>query len=153
MPAHFAKYDSNHQPADLFHIVADVEKYPEFLPWISAVRIIEKHENHFLAELVVKFKSLSYKYTSRVEMIRPDEDHKEYRINVGLVSGPFKYLKTNWQFIPKENGTEIIFEMDFKFESILFEKMLGFLFEKAVVKMTNAFIKRADDILGTNIST
>jgi coenzyme Q-binding protein COQ10 len=147
MPAHFAKYDSKHKPEDLFNIVVDVEKYPEFLPWVSATRIIERGENYFIADLVVKFKSFSHKYTSRIEMLKPDGENKNWKVHVRLVRGPFKYLKTDWIFEPKTGGSEIIFELDFRFESVLFEKMIGFLFEKAVMKMTDAFIKRADDIL------
>lgn len=148
MPAHFAKYDSKHKASDLFNIVADVEKYPEFLPWVAATRILEKHENYFIAELVVKFKSFTHKYSSKIELIRPLlPEEKEWRINVGLVKGPFKYLKTNWKFIEKDEGTEISFELDFRFESVIFEKMIGLLFEKAVMRMSDAFIKRADDLL------
>jgi coenzyme Q-binding protein COQ10 len=147
MPAHFAKYDSKHKAEDLFNIVADVEKYPEFLPWVSATKIIERHESYLIADLVVKFKSFSHKYTSRVELFKPTDSDQNFRINVGLVRGPFKYLKTNWVFTPKDVGTEIAFELDFRFESAIFEKMIGFLFEKAVMKMTDAFIKRADDTL------
>lgn len=147
MPAHFDKYKSKHKAEQLFEIVADVEKYPEFLPWVGATRIIERAENYFIAEMVVKFKSFSHKYTSRVDLIYPTAEKPFHEIDVGLVKGPFKYLKTHWIFTQKEEETEIAFELDFRFESALFEKMIGFLFEKAVRKMTDAFIKRADEIL------
>lgn len=150
MPAHFAKYDSKHKACDLFNIVADVEKYPEFLPWVSATRIVERGDGYVIADLVVKFSSFSHKYTSKVTMTEPSGENKNWKIDVGLVRGPFKYLKTNWVFEPKDEGTEIKFELDFRFESAIFEKMIGFLFEKAVMRMTDAFIKRADDILGDN---
>ncbi len=150
MPAHFAKYDSKHKAEPLFNIVADVEKYPEFLPWIAATRIIERGDNYFIADMVAKFGSFTHKYTSRVEMIRPDAQNPDHKIKVGLVRGPFKYLKTDWLFIPKDTGTEIVFELDFRFESAIFEKMIGFLFEKAVMRMTDAFMKRADELLHEN---
>ena len=146
MPAHFDKYFSKHKPEELFAIVADVEKYPEFLPWVAATRIVEKHDDHFIADMVVKFSSFTHKYTSRVELIRPNAKGLP-EIDVGLVKGPFKYLKTNWIFAPKDGGTEIEFVLDFRFESAILEKMIGFVFEKAVKKMTEAFVKRADDIL------
>ena len=151
MPYHFDKYDSKHKAEDLFNIVKDVEKYPEFLPWVHAAKILENHGNFFIAELVVKFKSFSQKYTSRIELTKPSDTEKLWKINVGLVKGPFKHLKTNWVFEPKDNGTQITFELDFRFESILLEKMIGVLFEKAVIRMTDAFIKRADDSLNTSL--
>jgi coenzyme Q-binding protein COQ10 len=147
MPAHFDKYLSKHSAKDLFNIVADVEKYPEFLPWVAASRITAKNEDYFIADLLVKFKSFSHKYTSKVELFSATEKNPFYKIDVNLVKGPFKHLVTNWIFEEKENMTEISFNLDFKFESILLEKMIGFLFEKAVKKMTEAFIKRADELL------
>jgi coenzyme Q-binding protein COQ10 len=146
MPAHFDKYFSKHKPEELFAIVANVEKYPEFLPWVAATRIVESYDDHFIADMVVKFSSFTHKYTSRVELLKPNKNGL-LEIDVGLVKGPFKYLKTNWIFAPKDSGTEIEFVLDFKFESALLEKMIGFVFEKAVKKMTEAFVKRADDIL------
>jgi len=151
MPAHFDKYNSTHKAEELFNIVADVEKYPEFLPWVGACRIVERGEDFFIADMMVKFKSFSHKYTSRVDMVRGNLTGNPWKINVGLVRGPFKYLRTNWVFRDIEAGkSEIEFELDFKFESMIFEKMLGFLFEKAVLKMTDAFEKRADELLGKN---
>ncbi len=147
MPAHSDKYHSSHSAKELFDIVADVEKYPEFLPWVTATRITERFEKHFVADMVVNFKGLTQKYTSKVDLIT-DKNFPE--IDVGLVKGPFKHLKTHWIFEPAEKGTNIIFELDFKFQSAVLEKMIGYFFEKAVGRMTDAFIKRADDLLGTS---
>lgn len=147
MPAHSDKYHSTHEPQELFDIVSDVEKYPEFLPWVSATRITDRYEDHFIADMVVGFKGITQKYTSRVDTIRGEK----LEIDVSLVRGPFKHLKTHWIFEPAESGgTNIMFHLDFKFQSAMFEKMIGFVFEKAVSKMTDAFIKRADNILGKN---
>jgi len=145
MPAHSDKYFSPHPATHLFAIVADVEKYPQFLPWVTATRIVERGESYFIADMVVGFKGITQKYTSRVELL----SHKTpIEIDVSLVKGPFKHLKNNWIFEPAEGGTNIIFELDFKFQSGLFEKMIGALFEKAARKMTASFIKRADELLG-----
>lgn len=149
MPAHSDKYISLHTPEELFSIVADVEKYPDFLPWVAATRIVERGHNYFLADLVVNFKAFSQKYTSRVELHKPKDPKDEWKIDVISVRGPFKYLNTYWKFKELGDGkTEIHFDMDFKFESSILEKMIGFVFEKAVHKMTMAFEKRADDLLG-----
>ncbi len=147
MPAHFDKYFSRHKANDLFNIVADVEKYPEFLPWVASTKIIERYDDHLIVDMVVKFKSFTQKYTSKVELIQANKDGLQ-EIDVSLVHGPFKYLKTNWIFEPEgDAGTNIIFAMDFKFESMILEKMIGFIFEPAVRRMTDAFIKRADELI------
>lgn len=146
MPVHFDKIITHHSAKSIFDIVADVEKYPEFLPWVAGARILERNdkENWFIAELLVRFKSLSHKYSSKVTLTYPNENNKSYKVKTDLVSGPFKNLDNNWIITPIENGnTEIIFELDFQFNSSLFEKMIGLVFSKAVKKMTEAFMKRA----------
>lgn len=149
MPSHFDRYKSPHNAKELFDIVADVGKYPEFLPWVSNARIHDKKEGYFLADLIVNFKGLSQSYTSKVTTHEPNDTNSNYEINVDLVEGPFKYLKTHWIFRPiNKKNTEIIFELDFQFRSILLDKMIGKLFESATLKMTKAFEERADDILG-----
>jgi coenzyme Q-binding protein COQ10 len=152
MPAHFDRYISHHDPEDLFNVVADVEKYPEFLPWVDGARIVERNEeqNYFIAELVVSFKSFNHSYKSKVTLNRPQAPNQNWQIDVEMVSGPFKYLNNNWIFIPKKkpNCTEIIFELDFKFKSLMLEKLIGILFERATKKMSESFQKRADQIYG-----
>ncbi len=151
MPTHFNKINSKHNAEKIFNIIADVEKYPEFLPWVAGARIIENNinENYFIAELLVKFKMFSHKYSSKVTLTKPKDDDgvKSYKVKTDLVSGPFKYLYNNWIVTAKENNeTEVIFELDFKFENMLLEKLIGSLFDKATKKMTDAFLKRADNL-------
>ena len=152
MPAHFDKFHSHHNAKDVFDIVADVESYPEFLPWIERTKIIERGDGFFIAEMVANFKGFKQGYVSKVEMLRPEENDGNWEIDVSLVRGPFKYLKTNWIFVPKNNDLsadecEIVFKLDFKFDSMILERMIGFLFERAVLKMTKAFEARADELL------
>ncbi len=148
MPQHFDRYKSPHNAKDLFDIVADVEKYPEFLPWLGGARITDKVGNVFIADLIIKFKAFSHKYTSQVTLLEPNDTNSNYEIDVRLVKGPFKHLNNHWIFRPiDKNNTEIIFELDFEFHSLMFEKIVGGLFERATAKMTDAFQKRADDIL------
>ena len=149
MPAHFDRRKSKHKPKELFDIVANVTDYPKFIPWVSGARILERHENYFIAELVVRFKAFSQKYSSKV-ILKPAQNGAEpYFIDVELVSGPFKYLTNKWAFYPhKDGGCEVTFELDFKFQSLFFDKMIGVMFEKATMKMSQAFEKRADELLG-----
>jgi len=147
MPSHFDRYKSNHSAKEIFDIVKDVKSYPEFLPWISGARISNEKENNFNAELLIRFKSLSHSYVSKVECIEPNETSSNYEVIVSLVKGPFKNLHTKWTIMPiDDEHCEIIFELDFKFKSVIFERMIGFLFESATVKMTKAFEERADQI-------
>lgn len=149
MPAHFKKYNSPHNARDLFEIVADVDKYPEFLPWISSAKTSDRNSESFIADLEIGFKALSQQYTSQVFLFEPDEKNENFEINVKLVEGPFKHLNTRWVFKPiDDNNTEIDFELDFEFSSPLFGALIGGIFEKATSKTTEAFEQRAKDLLG-----
>ena len=149
MPKHFDRRKSRHTPEELFAIVADVEKYPEFLPWVCGARIIERKDDYFIAELVVRFKGFSQKYSSKATLKPAKNIGEPSFIDVELVSGPFKHLSNKWSFYPyKDEGTEVTFDLDFKFISLFFEKMIGIMFEKAIMKMSEAFEKRADELLG-----
>jgi len=135
---------SPYLPSQLFQLVADIESYPEFLPWCSAARILSKDGNVWLAELVIHFKAFHEKYTSKVML-----DEETCTIMVEMVSGPFTHLHNHWRFTPAPaGGTSIDFELDFAFRSVILEKLIGFMFEKACAKMSEAFVKRAQAIYG-----
>lgn len=143
MPAHTEQQHSPYTPEQLFALVADVEKYPEFLPWCRAARILERKDNEFLGELVISFAHLTESYVSRVVLQHPRA------ISVTMVSGPFEHLTNNWTFTPATGGgTTIDFALDFKFRSRILEKMIGGLFKKATAKMVDAFKARADQLYG-----
>lgn len=141
MPAHTEQHILPYTREQLFDLVADIERYPEFLPWCRAARILERKEGELLAELVISFAHLSESYVSRVTLLRPDA------IDVVMVRGPFEYLTNRWRFTPEGEGTRIDFFLDFKFRSRLLEKMIGGLFSRAVDKMVTAFRARADALL------
>ena len=140
MPSHTEQQLSPYSPQQLFDLVADIEKYPKFLPWCRAARIIERTENKFLGELVISFAHITESYTSRVTLSTP------HSIDVVMVKGPFEYLTNKWKFTPIENGTRIDLALDFKFRSRILEKLIGSLFSKATNKMAGAFKKRADEL-------
>lgn len=118
-------------------MVLDVEKYPEFLPWCRAARIIERRDDYFLGELVISFNHLTERYTSKVISLKNE-------IGVELVKGPFKHLSNHWRFEPTATGTNIHFYLDFEFKSKLLDTLMGGLFTRATEKMTMAFMTRAD---------
>lgn len=127
----------------MFDLVADVARYPEFLPWVIATRIRSDHEAEMVADMLVGFKALREKFTSRVEKQRPDH------LEVFYVDGPLKDLDNEWNFraLP-EGGCEIEFSVDFSFRSAMFEALAGQYFDRAFRKMVEAFEKRADELYG-----
>jgi coenzyme Q-binding protein COQ10 len=127
--------------SQLYALVADVEKYPEFIPWCVAARIRERDEKSILADLVVGFKGITEKYTSRVHL-------REKEIEVEYINGPFAVLENNWKFTAVENGVKINFYIKFQFKSSLLQALIGGLFEKAVHKMVGAFTDRAKKLYG-----
>ncbi len=136
-------------------LVGEVEKYPEFLPWCVAARIIEGDPapmdgKDMLAELVVRFKLFQESYVSRVTFHPGTAPDSEHAILVDLERGPFKHLENRWKFIPENNGTRIQFHITFQFATPLLEKLAGALFHKAAQKMIAAFETRAHATLQRN---
>lgn len=150
MPSHAEQQIMPYTTQQLFDLVADIERYPDFLPWCRAARIIERKPDEFLGELVIAFHHLSENYTSRVSMKRPASPSEAGSIDVVMVKGPFEYLVNRWRFTPVESatggqgGSEIDFFLDFKFRSRILEKIMGGLFGKATSKMVSAFKERAN---------
>lgn len=149
MPSHTDIIRSPYSVQQLFDLVKDVEHYPEFLPWCRAARVL-KHEAHgFQAELVICFKQLCERYTSRVLPQPQPSVHESATIRVELVSGPFDHLDNYWEFLPMANGgTEIRFKVDFAFRSRILNTLIGGLFSRAVEKLAHAFTERADALYG-----
>lgn len=125
-------------------MVADVEAYPEFLPWVAGVRVLEQGEEKIIAETLVRFKGFRGKYTSQVALKKPDDPQQEGQITVQMVEGPFTHLTTLWHFMPQGEGTLIDFHIDFAFRSRVLEKMIGAVFNRKVEAMVDAFEARAD---------
>lgn len=127
----------------LFDLVADVPRYPEFLPWVAAVRVRSDDATEMVADLVVGFKGLRENFTSLVHKQRPESIRVEY------VDGPLKYLHNDWAFRDDgEGGSLADFAVDFAFRSTLFEMLAGQMFDRALRKMINAFEARAAELYG-----
>jgi coenzyme Q-binding protein COQ10 len=131
-----------YSPEQLFALVVDIEKYPEFLPWCRGARVLSREKDSFLGELVISFSHLTERYTSRVTPAPATKD-SEARIDVALVTGPFDYLNNHWRFVPHADGCEIHLDLDFQFKSKLLDRMLGGMFARACDKMVGAFTTRA----------
>ncbi len=132
----------------MFDLVADVGRYGEFLPWVKATRVRSDSETEMVADMLVGFKALREKFTSRVEKCRPSS------IEVHYVDGPLKDLDNTWHFRALDGQScEIEFHVDFSFRSPLFEKMAGQYFDKAFRKMVAAFEERASVLYGSSSSS
>jgi len=133
----------NFSAEQMFDLVADVGSYGEFLPWVIATRVKSDDETRMVADMLVGFKSLREKFTSRVEKRRPDE------IRVQYVDGPLRDLDNRWLFHPiGADACEIEFSVDFTFRNPLFEKLAGQYFDRAFRKMVTAFEERAAQLYG-----
>jgi coenzyme Q-binding protein COQ10 len=136
-------------PDQMFDLVADVARYPEFLPWVTAARIRSRDAEGFVADVLVGFKSFREKFTSRVVLNRAKR-----AIVAEYLEGPFKHLTNKWHFEPHQSGgCAVDFDIDFEFKFRMLEKLIGSLFDRAVRQMTDAFETRAARLYGQAVST
>jgi coenzyme Q-binding protein COQ10 len=147
MPTHAEQRVLGHSPEQLYTLVADVERYPEFLPWCLAARVRRREGSLVVADLVIGFKMIRERFTSRVKL-----DEAGRRIDVAYVEGPFKYLNNHWIFEPHPEGCLIDFYVDFEFRSRILQKMMEALFHEAVKRMVRAFETRADALYGAPLA-
>ncbi|NJO56153.1 MAG: type II toxin-antitoxin system RatA family toxin [Rhodospirillales bacterium] len=148
MPTHAEQRILPYSHEQMFDLVADVERYPEFLPWCLACRIKRRESpTEFTADLIIGFKMVRERFTSRVALFHPA------RIDVMYQEGPFRYLNNHWIFEPTPTGgCQIDFYIDFEFKSKTLQKVMGSLFNEAVQRMVNAFEHRAARLYGEGMS-
>ena len=142
MPKHSETRHLPYTAEQMFDLVADVRRYPEFLPWVSAMRVRQDGETETVADMIVGFKGLRETFTSRVEKSRPE------RISVEYVDGPLKYLRNDWRFRPEQGGCAVDFSVDFAFKNRVFEMLAGQVFGTALRRMIGAFETRAAVLYG-----
>lgn len=140
MPTHAERRFLPYKPEQLFELVADVERYPEFLPWCIGARVRSREGNVLTADLIIGFKMIRERFTSRVELNRPD------RVDVAYTHGPLRYLNNHWIFEPAPGGCVIDFYVDFEFRSAILQRLIGALFNEAVRRMVGAFESRAHQL-------
>ncbi len=131
----------------IYDLILDVEKYPEFLPWCAAGRVVETNEENIIADLVISFKAFSEQYRSKISLSPPTDGYAA--IDVEMIEGPFKYLSNFWRLKEISTGVEIDFYVDFAFKSVILDKILGLVFESASKQMIDAFEIRAQQLYGS----
>lgn len=147
MPTHAEKRVLPYTQQQLYDLVADVARYPEFLPWCLAARIREKTDAHIRADLIIGYKLVRERFTSNVAL-----NPGAYRIDVAYAEGPFKYLNNHWMFHPVPDtpgATELDFFVDFEFHNRMLQKIIETLFNEAVKRMVAAFEARARALYGS----
>ena len=137
MPRHSETRRLPYTCEQMFDLVADVEHYTEFLPWVSQIRIRSDSETEMVADMIVGFKGLRETFTSKVEKVRPGHIHVDY------LDGPLKYLHNDWAFRPDGTGCAVDFSVDFAFKNRVFEMLAGQVFGAALRRMIGAFEERA----------
>lgn len=148
MPSHAETRILPYSAAQIYDLVADVARYPEFIPWTIAARVrsITPHETHreMLADLVIGFKMFREKFGSRVRLY-----DQEGRIETAYIDGPFHHLLSNWRVrdLP-EGGCEVSFDVDFEFRNKLLQGAAGMFFHEAMTRIVRAFEARAEALYG-----
>ena len=134
----------NYKAKELYSIVLDVEKYPDYIPWCTKIEILTKDKKQMKANMIVDYKLFpSQKFTSKVFF-----DSKSLTIKTKYIAGPLKNLNTIWHFIKlKKNQSKIVFNLEFEFSNYLHQKLAELFFPLIEEKMMKSFIKRAEETL------
>ncbi len=137
-----------YRPGQLFDLVGDVERYPQFVPWVVRLRTWNRRADGdgvllLDAEAEVRFAIVHERFATKVRL-----DEPAMTINVSLLSGPFRKLENRWRFAPHVEGAELTFEIDFEFRSRLLQGLLAANFHRAVNRLVGCFETRARELYG-----
>ena len=148
MPQYETTRSVPHSPRQMFDLVADIERYPEFLPLCEALSVRSRKEGEaktlLVADMTVGYKKIRETFTSQV-LLKPDD----LVIDVKYLDGPFKYLDNKWTFEPRgETGCEVRFFIDYEFKNRMLGMLMGTMFDRAFRMFAEAFEKRAREIYG-----
>ncbi|KQZ13670.1 MULTISPECIES: type II toxin-antitoxin system RatA family toxin [unclassified Mesorhizobium] len=149
MPKYEATRRVAHTPDQMFALVADVEKYPQFLPLCESLTVRSRKERDgrtiLVADMSIGYKAIRETFTTQV-LLKPDERV----IEVKYIDGPFKYLTNIWSFEPASDGCFVRFFIDYEFKSRILAAVMGTMFDRAFRMFAEAFEKRADAIYGVS---
>jgi coenzyme Q-binding protein COQ10 len=149
MPQFSTRRMVHHNAGDMFALVADVERYPEFVPLCRSMRVIRRIEEPegvdiIVAEMTIAYKFVRERFTSKVTL-----DHSNLQILVEYLDGPFSHMENRWEFEPRgDHACEISFSISYEFRSRALGLMMGAMFDTAFRRFAGAFEKRADQVYG-----
>ena len=148
MPVHLENRQMPYTAQQMYGLVADVAQYPKFLPWCAAARIRSRKQQGpaevMEADLVISFKVFRERFGSRVTLFADD-----MKIDTEYLDGPFRYMKSNWSFAAREDGTcDVTFFVDFEFKNAVLQGIIGVVFNEAMQRIVKAFERRAAELYG-----
>lgn len=149
MPHFTTRRSVRHSAADMFDLVADIDKYPQFVPLCSALKVRKRTEGEdgtavLVADMTVAYKFVRETFTSRVALDKPN-----LKILVTYLDGPFSKMENSWNFKPTgEKTCEVEFAIDYAFKSRTLGMLMGAMFEAAFRRFSAAFEARADKVYG-----
>jgi len=148
MPTHSETRVLPYTAQQMYDLVADVAQYPKFLPWCAAARIRsvtpQGADQVMEADLVISFKVFRERFTSRV-VLMPEAQ----KIDTEYLDGPFRYMKSDWAFTDVDGGCEVRFHVDFAFRNMMLQKLIGVVFNEAMLRIVRAFETRAAELYGS----
>ncbi len=131
---------------EMYTLVTDIARYPEFLPWCSYTRVLSTTETGMTAEVGMAFNGVTQSFTTRNEHL-PDRE-----VRLHLVDGPFSRLEGDWLFTPVGDGLQracrVDLKLDYGFSSSLLAVMVGPMFDRIAGSLVDAFVKRAEQVYG-----
>ena len=135
-----------YSPDEMFRLVTDVARYPEFLPWCDQARVIEHDAQGMLAEIGIRLGGIQQSFTTR-------NTHEEGRsVGMALVKGPFSNLQGTWRFVPVGDGAQrackVELDLEYGFSSTTLAALVGPVFDKIAASLVDAFVKRAETVYG-----
>ncbi len=148
MPHYVTSRALRHSPIQMFDLVADVERYPQFVPMCASLSVRRRTtgvngSEVLLADMAIGYKMIRERFSTRVAL-----DRDSLNILVEYVDGPFSHLENRWSFKPDADGCVVTFDIDYAFRSRTFQMLAGAVFDTVVRKMVEAFETRADQIYG-----
>jgi coenzyme Q-binding protein COQ10 len=152
MPTHKEERALPWSADQMYALVADIEHYPEFLPWTSAARIRSRTPKSdgsevVEADLVISFKVFRERFGSRVTLWPQD-----WRIDTEYLDGPFRHMRSNWHFLPQADGSCVVdFFVDFEFRNAILQRIIGVVFDEAMRRVVRAFEARAAALYGRGL--
>jgi coenzyme Q-binding protein COQ10 len=146
MPSFRSRRFVHHTPENMFALVADVERYPEFLPFCEALTIHSRYTDEagllvLDARMTIGYRALCESFLTRVHLDRP-----RLAIAVHHKDGPFRFLENHWRFVPQDSGCLVNFSLDYAFRNPALSLLMGALFDKAFRRFSTSFEERANTL-------
>jgi coenzyme Q-binding protein COQ10 len=152
MPSFSTQRQVRFSAEQMFALVADIEKYPEFVPLCTGLTVLSRRQTpdgeELTARMSIGYKSIAETFTTRVVVDSPNK-----RIHVSYLDGPFKRLENRWKFLDDPSGSTVDFFIDYEFRSMLLGALMGAMFDQAFRRFTHAFEERAAQVYGTSPKT